>query len=98
MAQRMHFRVPHRAHGDHRHVERIEGRVALDEDESQRSTGEDRNQSAANQDQPVAKAAHAVAILPAAVRLTACGLTLPSYRQSIPASESTAGPLPLRSR
>src|SRR5271167_3433333 len=82
MAQRMYFGVPYRAHRDQRHVERVECRVALNEDESQCSAGEDRDQCGANQDQPVAEAAHAVAILTATSRFLAHG----NYRREKPAT------------
>src|ERR1700732_3564463 len=95
MGQRMYLSVSHRGHRNQRHVEGVEGRIAFNEDEAQRSAGEDRDQCGADQDQPVAEAAHAVVILPAE-GLSACGLTLPSCHRSVPASWSTAEPLPSR--
>src|ERR1700722_16920437 len=59
----MQLLVAHRGDGDERHVERVEGGIMFDPYESQRSAGEDEQDSAAQYDDPVAKAAHSVAIL-----------------------------------
>jgi hypothetical protein len=59
----MQFLVAHRRYGDERHVERVEGSVVFDPYETERSAGEDQRNSGAQNENPVAKPAHAVAIL-----------------------------------
>src|ERR1700733_11086052 len=59
----MQLLVAHRGDGDEGHVERVEGGIMLDPYESQCSAGEDQQDSAAQHDDPIAKAAHSVAIL-----------------------------------
>jgi hypothetical protein len=70
-AERVDFRVSYRADGDQRHVERVERRVMIDEDEAERSAGQDYDDRGRDQDEPVAEASHAVAILTAGFHIEA---------------------------
>jgi len=63
MTERMHLSVTHRADGDDGHVERIEGGVIVGEDEADRAARNDDEQRDNDQQQPVAKALHASAIV-----------------------------------
>src|SRR5271170_1696886 len=59
----MDFTITHRTDGDERHVECIEHRVMVDEDETQRSAQLRYHQSAGDEDESVAETLHASVIL-----------------------------------
>ena len=63
-AEWMQLLVTNRGHRDQRHVERVERGIMLDPYESQRSAADNQQNSAAQNDQPSAEAAHAVATSP----------------------------------
>lgn len=65
----MDFTVPHRTDGDERHVKRIEHRVMVDEDETERSAQLRYHESAGDEDESVAETLHASVILALAPEL-----------------------------